>query len=834
MLNQLGRDFCAMTVLTPTDTHPASPMLFLSYSRNEIYFAEAVVKALQAAGITVWFDLQRLETGTEWAASIQSGIDQSQGLVLIASRGSLDSIYVADEWEAMLKRGLPIYVVLFEAASFQNQTKVVNNAERKIELETLPAQAACVIDCRAGFDQNMARLIACIKGEAVHKDAVPRVLPLNLPTRVPLAVGMVALALAAHLALIIFGTLALLTATLPSFLLGVTVSFLLGYQLYEFLVRYIAHEVAANPANPTEKKRWVTSFQYNQIRWSVVGGFFSCIMFYNPLTRGTILVMLLLFIALILLHTSPALLRWAPRGQAPRILRHGMRPARRIPSYPPDSSGKKYQIYANEADKHVAGAVRRAMKRAGHVEGWHEDGVKTDFRLMIASNYTQDADIAVLKDTQDTVVVVFASGLASTALTDPFVSRQQTDWRTRNMLLLNKMAVELRDDVPAIQDLSVYLTPLDFRQHVLPASVVGVRWLIFMLGGLFTLLGGLTAGTMIAQIRAGDTSDVRFIIVIFGVLISVPLLLGILLIYLTNRIVKREVTVRRFLTFIFLPTLLLGLLGMAATGLIVLLPFLLIWIGWNIFALRLWLPAISRHDIPFWGWWHYDRELLQSSAYKYITTILFALTLAAALVQYQTPTITSVDVPLVEVVVEDLQFSVPEVWLQVPVHTLADITAFGERTDNPLMRRLINAESTYAGRIERLVNPENGLNLMGELKWVGLYAPSTIANTEHYLTVWQLNPGKTLDDLLNVSQVNNPGWELLAEAEREQAGTHITEWRFANPNPAIVDIYEVWYVTLDTAGQDYFMVIMARPRMVELDTEIMERVIQSITTQDSE
>src|SRR5688572_1697994 len=94
--------------------HNKENMLFLSYSRRQFYFAESLVLNLQAKGISVWFDVQQLVPGKHWQEGIQAGLDESKGLILIASRAALESPYVQLEWEAALKNQKAVTIVAFE------------------------------------------------------------------------------------------------------------------------------------------------------------------------------------------------------------------------------------------------------------------------------------------------------------------------------------------------------------------------------------------------------------------------------------------------------------------------------------------------------------------------------------------------------------------------------------------------------------------------------------------------------------------------------------------------------------------------------------------------
>jgi predicted aminopeptidase len=114
---------------------------FLSYSRQQYHFAESLASALQARGVTVWFDVQQLEPGTRWQQDIDDGLANSGTVILLASRASLDSPYVAREWGSALQQGKPVIVALIE----------------RVRLP--PAlRRAPLIDCRGDFDAAVGRL----------------------------------------------------------------------------------------------------------------------------------------------------------------------------------------------------------------------------------------------------------------------------------------------------------------------------------------------------------------------------------------------------------------------------------------------------------------------------------------------------------------------------------------------------------------------------------------------------------------------------------------------------------------------------------------------------
>src|SRR5687768_6776271 len=93
-----------------------APFYFISYSRSQLYFAESAAVELERMKVDVWFDLQQLKTGEDWASEIKRGLDECAGVVLIVSQRSMASKYVELEWKAALDAGKPVYLLYFEPA----------------------------------------------------------------------------------------------------------------------------------------------------------------------------------------------------------------------------------------------------------------------------------------------------------------------------------------------------------------------------------------------------------------------------------------------------------------------------------------------------------------------------------------------------------------------------------------------------------------------------------------------------------------------------------------------------------------------------------------------
>ncbi|MDB4285755.1 toll/interleukin-1 receptor domain-containing protein [bacterium] len=127
----------------------SSSTVFISYSRRQLYFAESLALHLQKEKLNVWFDLQQLQAGTVWSDGLKNGISEAKTLVLIVSKASLASSYVADEWKGVATKGNQLVLVIYESVELPE------------ELLGLPTY-----DFRTGFNKKLRDLTAYIKGEA--------------------------------------------------------------------------------------------------------------------------------------------------------------------------------------------------------------------------------------------------------------------------------------------------------------------------------------------------------------------------------------------------------------------------------------------------------------------------------------------------------------------------------------------------------------------------------------------------------------------------------------------------------------------------------------------
>lgn len=86
--------------------------VFISYARADgEALARDLYARLQAEGLPLWRDLDRLEGGRDWWLQIASALDQCEFMVLVMTAASMDSLLVRKEWRYARQRGVCVYPV---------------------------------------------------------------------------------------------------------------------------------------------------------------------------------------------------------------------------------------------------------------------------------------------------------------------------------------------------------------------------------------------------------------------------------------------------------------------------------------------------------------------------------------------------------------------------------------------------------------------------------------------------------------------------------------------------------------------------------------------------
>lgn len=71
--------------------------VYISYSRDDSFIANQLARDLELRGLTVWYDNNLLQAGTNWRDTLDRAVRNCQALILIVSPQSIQSDYVRQE-----------------------------------------------------------------------------------------------------------------------------------------------------------------------------------------------------------------------------------------------------------------------------------------------------------------------------------------------------------------------------------------------------------------------------------------------------------------------------------------------------------------------------------------------------------------------------------------------------------------------------------------------------------------------------------------------------------------------------------------------------------------
>jgi len=89
--------------------------IFLSYSRKNIKRVEELRQALIGQSYRPWID-PNPRPGQDWRYDVDDAIRSADAMIVVITPDSANSIYVTYEWSYALGLGIPVYVVIFQAA----------------------------------------------------------------------------------------------------------------------------------------------------------------------------------------------------------------------------------------------------------------------------------------------------------------------------------------------------------------------------------------------------------------------------------------------------------------------------------------------------------------------------------------------------------------------------------------------------------------------------------------------------------------------------------------------------------------------------------------------
>ena len=92
----------------------SNPYIFISHSSKDNDAVAEIVDDLQAKGVSVWVDFDRLESGTQWLNTIQDAIDDCAGFLVVMSQISRRADWVMRECLYAMQLRKPLFIALID------------------------------------------------------------------------------------------------------------------------------------------------------------------------------------------------------------------------------------------------------------------------------------------------------------------------------------------------------------------------------------------------------------------------------------------------------------------------------------------------------------------------------------------------------------------------------------------------------------------------------------------------------------------------------------------------------------------------------------------------
>jgi TIR domain len=307
--------------------------IFMSYSRRELGFVDDLVSKLEKEGYYVWLDYRVLTPGTPWKGQIDQGLAEADTVLLVVSKASLASKYVALEWQHFLDTNKRVILLIFEAVDLPKELE-------KYEW----------VDFRGSYKAGLNELFSQLKQPVQEEHPVP-----ETGFKAPMIVW-AAIAVSVLVALLSFSEL--WTLFIPFVLVP------LPYRIFK------------------------RKFNFTQVQTSLwalpIASLLSLVVYDDPSLDAVVGTGLVFGLILLFILRSPAMQRWG-------------RPEAIIPKYinPHDPKIKDpaptpfYVDYAAE-DRVVAEQLIKTLKKYGHPQTEKLEDAKAV--LVLVSQFKSDSE----------------------------------------------------------------------------------------------------------------------------------------------------------------------------------------------------------------------------------------------------------------------------------------------------------------------------------------------------------------------------------------------------------------------------------------------------------
>jgi hypothetical protein len=311
--------------------------IFMSYSRRELGFVDDLVPKLEAEGYNVWLDYRVLIPGTPWKGQIDEGLNNADTVILVVSKASISSEYVALEWRHFLETNKRVILLIFEAVDLPKELE-------KYEW----------VDFRSSYKAGLQELLSQLKQPMQETHPVPET-GFKAPVIVWAAVA-----------------------------LSVLVALLSLSELWTIFIPWVLV--------PLPYRIFRRNFNFTQVQTSLwalpVASLLSVLVYDDPSLDAVVWTGLIFGLALLFILRSSAMQRWG-------------KPEAIIPKYinPKDAKVQNptpipfYVDYAME-DRVIAENLIKTLKKYGHSQTATVQDAKAVFAVISQFKSDTDADPA--------------------------------------------------------------------------------------------------------------------------------------------------------------------------------------------------------------------------------------------------------------------------------------------------------------------------------------------------------------------------------------------------------------------------------------------------------
>jgi TolB-like protein len=117
---------------SPTDSTD-SARVFISYASQDGAKAQKICFALEAAGLACWMAPRDVRAGESYAAAIVNAINSCRLLVLVLSKGAIDSPHVLREVERATSKGRPVLSIRMDGAELRPELEYFLSANQWLD-----------------------------------------------------------------------------------------------------------------------------------------------------------------------------------------------------------------------------------------------------------------------------------------------------------------------------------------------------------------------------------------------------------------------------------------------------------------------------------------------------------------------------------------------------------------------------------------------------------------------------------------------------------------------------------------------------------------------------